>query len=44
MLFEHSNTAASFQSYIKEILVQKLDILVVVYLANILIYTKNQDQ
>ena len=44
MLFGLSNTLASFQSYINKILAGKLDIFIVVYLDNILIYTKNLGQ
>ena len=38
MLFELSNALASFQGYINKILVEKLNIFVIVYLDNILIY------
>ena len=41
MLFSLSNTPASFQGYINKILAEKLDIFVVVYLDDILIYTKD---
>ena len=41
MLFGLSNIPASFQGYINKILVKKLDIFVIVYLDNILIYTEN---
>ena len=41
MPFGLSNTPAIFQGYVKKILAKKLDIFVVVYLDNILIYTKN---
>ncbi len=41
MPFGLSNTPASFQGYINKILAQKLDIFVVVYFDNILIYTKD---
>ena len=44
MLFGLSNAPASFQDYINKILAEKLDIFVIVYLENILIYTKNPDQ
>ncbi len=40
MPFGLSNTLASFQGYINKILAEKLDIFVVVYLDDILIYTK----
>ena len=42
MPFGLSNAPASFQGYINKILVKKLDIFVIVYLNDILIYTKNQ--
>ena len=41
MPFGLSNTAASFQGYINKILAEKLDIYVIVYLNNILIYIKD---
>ena len=44
MPFELSNTPASFQGYINKILVKKLDVFVIVYLDDIFIYTKDQDQ
>ena len=44
MPFRLSNTPASFQGYINKILAEKLDIFVIVYLDNILIYTKDQGQ
>ena len=44
MLFSLFNTSASFQGYINKILVKKLDIFVIVYLDNILIYTKDTRQ
>ena len=42
--FRLSNTPASFQDYINKILAEKLDIFVIVYLDDILIYTENQGQ
>ncbi len=39
--FGLSNTPASFQGYINQILAEKLNIFVVVYLNNILIYIKD---
>ncbi len=42
--FGLSNTPTSFQSYINKILAEKLDIFVVVYLDNLLIYTKDPGQ
>ena len=44
MLFGLSNTLTSFQGYINKILAEKLDIFVIVYLDDILIYIKNQNQ
>lgn len=44
ILFGLSNLPTSFQDYINKILVKKLDILVVLYLNDILIYTKNFGQ
>ena len=42
MLFEHFNAPASFQDYINKIFPKKLNIFVIVYLNNILIYTNDQ--
>ena len=44
MLFGLSNTPATFQGYINKILAEKLDIFIVVYLDDILIYTKDLRQ
>ena len=44
MLFGFSNTPTTFQRYVNKILAGKLDIFVIVYLDNILIYTENSDQ
>ena len=44
MLFELSNSPASFWGYINKILVEKLDIFVIVYLDDIFIYIKDQGQ
>ena len=44
MLFGLSNTPVIFQGYVNKILAEKLDILIVVYLDNILIYTKDPGQ
>ncbi len=44
MPFGLFNISASFQSYINNILAKKLDILIIVYLDDILIYTKNVGQ
>ena len=40
--FGLSNAPASFQGYINKILVEKLDIFIIIYLDDILIYTKDQ--
>ena len=42
--FGLSNAPASFQGYVNKILAEKLDIFIIVYLDNILIYTKNAGQ
>ena len=42
MVFGLSNALASFQGYINKIRAEKLDIFVIVYLDDILIYTKDQ--
>ena len=44
MLFGLFNALASFQSYINKILAKKLDVFIIVYLDNILIYTKKTGQ
>ena len=44
MSFDLSNTPASFQGYIDKILAKKLNIFVVVYLDDILIYTMDLNQ
>ncbi len=41
LLFGFSHIPASFQDYINKILAKKLDIFIVVYLDEILIYTKD---
>ena len=41
ILFGLPNITVSFQSYINKILTKKLDIIVIVYLDDIFIYTKN---
>ena len=41
MLFGLTNAPASFQGYINKILAEKLDIFVIVYLDDILIYTED---
>ena len=42
MPFGLINTPATFQGYINKILAKKLDVFVMVYLNNILIYIKNE--
>ena len=44
MPFGFSNAPAIFQEYFNKILVEKLDIFIIVYLDNILIYTKDPGQ
>ena len=44
MLFSLLNTLATFQGYVNKILAEKLDVFVIVYLDNILIYTEDLDQ
>ena len=44
MLFGLSNAPITFQGYVNKILTEKLDIFIVVYLDNILIYTKDFGQ
>ena len=44
MLFGFCNATASFQGYINRILVEKLDIFIIIYLNDILIYTENLGQ
>lgn len=39
--FGVSNSITSFQRYINKILAKKLDVFIIVYLDDILIYTKN---
>ena len=39
-----SNALAIFQRYINKILAKKLNIFIIIYLDNILIYTKNSGQ
>ena len=41
MSFGLSNAPASFQRYVNKILAEKLDVFVIVYLNDILIYTEN---
>ena len=44
MPFGLSNTWVTIQEYVNKILVEKLDIFVIIYLDDILIYTKNPGQ
>ncbi len=44
MPFGFSNAPASFQGYINKIFAEKLDIFIVIYLEDILIYTKDPSQ
>ena len=44
MPFRLSNVPASFQGYLNKILAKKLNVFVIVYLDNILIYTKDEGQ
>ena len=44
ILFGLSNASASFQRYINKILAQKLNVFVIVYLDDILIYIKDASQ
>ena len=44
MLFGLSNAPASFQGYINKILAKKLNIFVILYLDDILIYTNDQSR
>ena len=41
MLFDLTNISTIFQGYINKIQVEKLDVFVIIYLNDILIYTKN---
>lgn len=42
ILFSFSNLVASFQGYVNKILLEKLNVFIIVYLDDILIYTKDQ--
>ena len=44
MPFSLSNALAIFQRYVNKILAEKLDIFVIIYLNDILIYIENLDQ
>ena len=42
MLFRLINTSAMFQTYINNVLREHLNVFVIVYLDNILVYSKNE--
>ena len=42
MLFGLINASAMFENYINTILIKKLDVFIIVYLDDILIYTENK--
>ena len=44
MFFGLSNAPASFQGYINKVLTKKLNVFVIVYLDDILIYIKDEGQ
>ena len=44
MPFRLTNAPTTFQGYINKILVEKLDVFVIMYLNDILIYTKNESK
>ena len=44
MFFNFFNALIIFQRYINNILAKKLNIFIIIYLNNILIYTKNAEQ
>ena len=44
MFFGLFNTPATFQEYVNKILAEKLDIFIIIYLNDILIYTKDPEQ
>ena len=44
MPFGLSNALVTFQRYVNKVLAKKLDIFIIVYLDDILIYTKNPGQ
>ena len=44
MPFELTNASATFQGYINKILAEKLDVFVIVYLDDILIYTEDESK
>lgn len=44
MFFGQSNAPAKFKKYVNKIIAEKLDIFVIIYLDEILIYTKDLGQ
>ena len=44
MLFGLTNISGSFQGYINKILARKLDIIIIIYLDDILVYMKDLGQ
>ena len=44
MSFDLFNTPSTFQGYVNKILAENLNIFVIIYLDNILIYTKDPEQ
>ena len=44
MLFGLTNLPESFQNYVNKFLAKKLDIFMIIYLDDILIYTKNPEK
>lgn len=44
MFSELTNVSATFQNYINKILAEKLDIFIIIYLDDILIYTENKGE
>ncbi len=44
MPFGLTNAPVIFQDYIKKFLAEKLDVFIIVYLDNILIYTKSKEE
>ena len=44
MFFGLTNILKTFKSYINKIILKKHDIFIIVYLNNILIYTKNKEK
>ncbi len=44
MLFGLTNAPATFQGYINKILAKKLDVFIIVYLEDILIYTESKGE